>query len=674
MNVLSLFDGISCGQLALERANIKVDSYYASEIDQNCIQLTQRHFPNTIQLGDVCKIDDNVLKTLPKIDLLIGGSPCFTEETLVLTKEGYKELKNIKIGDKVLNHMNTYSEVSDFMNQGEKTIWKLKGMCFDEINTTENHLFFIRTKYYKYNSQIRKNERKFTQPQWKRCDELTKNDYVGVAINQESKLPVWNGVMYNGEKSKYLKNTLNNYFENESFWYLCGRYVGDGWCRKRKERGNNLSGIIICCGKHKIENFENKINDLFHYSKIEDRTTFKYQFSNRELAEFMSNFGMGAMKKRIPGFVFDLPINLLKSFLDGYTDSDGSIRDNKFSVTSVSKELVYGLGQCVAKVYKKPFSIYKVNRPKKHIIEGRTVNQNDTYIIRFKFDEKKQDKAFYDNGYIWCPLKSINNTNEKKNVYDITVNDSHSFTANSCIVHNCQNLSRAGNGMGLKGDESKLFYEYVRVLKWIKENNNPNIKFLLENVEMKNSNKEIISNELKTQPILINSKLVSAQNRPRLYWCNFNVDLPNDKNIKLKDILIDEDIDLVEKNGLKFDIRLSEKSMNLVFIHNNQIAVKQATKQGFIYALDGDGINLQFPTSKTRRGRVIKQKSSTLDRQCDCCVLINDTIRKLNINELEKLQTLPVDYTIGFSENERKSMIGNGWTVDVIAHIFKNLN
>ena len=313
MNVLSLFDGISCGQLALERANIKVDCYYASEIDQNCIQLTQRHFPNTIQLGDVCKIDDNVLKTLPKIDLLIAGSPC-------------------------------------------------------------------------------------------------------------------------------------------------------------------------------------------------------------------------------------------------------------------------------------------------------------------------------------------------------------------------QNLSRAGNGMGLKGDESKLFYEYVRVLKWIKENNNPNIKFLLENVEMKNSNKEIISNELKTQPILINSKLVSAQNRPRLYWCNFDVDLPNNKNIKLKDILIDEDIDLVEKNGLKFDIRLSEKSMNLVFIHNNQIAVKQATKQGFIYALDGDGINLQFPTSKTRRGRVIKQKSSTLDRQCDCCVLINDVIRKLNINELEKLQTLPVDYTIGFSENERKSMIGNGWTVDVIAHIFKNLN
>ena len=107
-----------------------------------------------------------------------------------------------------------------------------------------------------------------------------------------------------------------------------------------------------------------------------------------------------------------------------------------------------------------------------------------------------------------------------------------------------------------------------------------------------------------------------------------------------------------------------------IVIDNGKVAVKQATKQGFIYADDGDGINLQFPTSKTRRGRVIKQKSSTLDRQCDCCVLDKNTIRKLSIVELERLQTLPDNYTKGFTDRERKSMIGNGWTVDVIAHIF----
>ena len=73
MNVLSLFDGMSCGQIALARAGIKVNKYYASEIDKHAIKVTQTNFPNTIQLGDVTKV---FAKDLPKIDLLIGGSPC----------------------------------------------------------------------------------------------------------------------------------------------------------------------------------------------------------------------------------------------------------------------------------------------------------------------------------------------------------------------------------------------------------------------------------------------------------------------------------------------------------------------------------------------------------------------------------------------------------------------
>ena len=73
MNVLSLFDGISCGQVALERAGIVVDNYYASELDKNAIKVTMKNYPNTIQLGDVTKIDTSLL---PKIDILIGGSPC----------------------------------------------------------------------------------------------------------------------------------------------------------------------------------------------------------------------------------------------------------------------------------------------------------------------------------------------------------------------------------------------------------------------------------------------------------------------------------------------------------------------------------------------------------------------------------------------------------------------
>jgi DNA-cytosine methyltransferase len=73
INVLSLFDGISCGQVALNRAGIHYDNYFACEVDKYAIQVTQKNYPNTIQLGDVTKVtaDD-----LPQIEILIGGSPC----------------------------------------------------------------------------------------------------------------------------------------------------------------------------------------------------------------------------------------------------------------------------------------------------------------------------------------------------------------------------------------------------------------------------------------------------------------------------------------------------------------------------------------------------------------------------------------------------------------------
>lgn len=73
MNILSLFDGMSCGQIALNRCGIKYDNYYASEIDNRAIKVTQHNYPNTIQLGDVTKVKGG---DLPKINLLIGGSPC----------------------------------------------------------------------------------------------------------------------------------------------------------------------------------------------------------------------------------------------------------------------------------------------------------------------------------------------------------------------------------------------------------------------------------------------------------------------------------------------------------------------------------------------------------------------------------------------------------------------
>lgn len=89
MNVLSLCDGMSCGQIALKELGIKVDKYYAAEIDKNSIKVTMDNFPNTIQLGDVTKITEDVLKEMPKIDLCIFGSPCRSLSKATAGREKY---------------------------------------------------------------------------------------------------------------------------------------------------------------------------------------------------------------------------------------------------------------------------------------------------------------------------------------------------------------------------------------------------------------------------------------------------------------------------------------------------------------------------------------------------------------------------------------------------------
>ena len=239
----------------------------------------------------------------------------------------------------------------------------------------------------------------------------------------------------------------------------------------------------------------------------------------------------------------------------------------------------------------------------------------------------------------------------------------------------CQGFSNNGKGLNFNDPRSKLFFDFVNILNWVREVNNKNVKFLLENVKMKKEWEDIITQYVKVKPIEINSKLLTAQNRPRLYWSNIdNIDIPKDAGIELINIL-DKNVkfDFINHEGLKICKSISENSRNLIYRVDNEVRIKQATKQGYIVANEGDGINLSFPCSLSRRGRVIKGKSNCLDTSCNICVYIDNSIRRFTINELEKLQGLPIGYTNYVSDRNRIKAIGNGWTIDVIEHILRNL-
>ena len=209
----------------------------------------------------------------------------------------------------------------------------------------------------------------------------------------------------------------------------------------------------------------------------------------------------------------------------------------------------------------------------------------------------------------------------------------------------CQSFSTLGDGTGFNG-KSGLFWEFIRILNEVKPR-----YFLLENVVMKKQWRDIISTELGVQPIKINSNLVSAQNRKRLYWTNIpNIIQPENKNIFIEDVLDKEFDD-------KYWLRKNNTDLLL-----KKVSIDNAPK---IACID------------------VYNKKVKLDRKCPTLTLPHHNsirllqggrIRKLTPNECERLQNVPVNYTnCGISDIHRYSMLGNGWTIDVIAHIFKNI-
>tara|TARA_X000001382_G_scaffold46418_2_gene31382 strand:+ start:2599 stop:3444 length:846 start_codon:yes stop_codon:yes gene_type:complete len=208
----------------------------------------------------------------------------------------------------------------------------------------------------------------------------------------------------------------------------------------------------------------------------------------------------------------------------------------------------------------------------------------------------------------------------------------------------CQGFSFAGKGLAFDDPRSRLFFEFVDLIDRCKPK-----YFLLENVRMKKEFLDIITEYLEVEPILINSSLVSAQNRQRYYWTNIpNVGPPEDTcSDMLQDIL---------------EPRPSRKYLAGQQLRDNY--------QG------GNQLN---PNYKSQANRIhdINKKAPTImagsHGYANGYINQDGEIRKLTPIECERLQTLPDNYTDGVSDTQRYKGLGNGWTVDVVAHILRRM-
>lgn len=301
----------------------------------------------------------------------------------------------------------------------------------------------------------------------------------------------------------------------------------------------------------------------------------------------------------------------------------------------------------------------------------------------------------------------------------------------------CQGFSFAGKQLAFDDKRSALFFRFAEILAHV-QSLNPNVRFLLENVRMKKDYEKVITSAVGVEPVMINSALVSAQNRQRLYWCNWHVEQPADRKILLKDILHNSEaftdksqtiLSTLHKESVKS--MLKRKKMGLLASDHLcsdtqvkcryqldmrryivppdkalQILDKEANagKIGFfradsqanrVYSIHGKSVTLcgdagddaaktgQYLFGCITPDRIEKRQNGqrfstgekfyTLTAQDRHGVLIDGYIRKLTPIECERLQTLPDNYTAGVSNTQRYKMLGNGWTVDVIAHILRAL-
>lgn len=225
----------------------------------------------------------------------------------------------------------------------------------------------------------------------------------------------------------------------------------------------------------------------------------------------------------------------------------------------------------------------------------------------------------------------------------------------------CQGLSRSKTTgkLNLEDPRSKLFFNYVKIKEWLIENNNADLIFLLENVKPDNEALEVMNSTMGCEPYIINSDRFSAQDRLRLYWSNINVDTTNmpDKKITIKDILDENHNEKI--NNLK-DIKYPES------IVMSKHYVKWDTSGKGHY-------------SQQNRARYLYGKMNTLAKSNNgdkTRIYLGDyNYRNASVLELERCQTLPDGYTGCIkSKSSRRGMIGDGWTVDVIAYILSYIN
>lgn len=435
----SLFSGVGGAELAAHWAGF--DNLFHCEINPFGRKVLDYWFPNSESYEDVTKQD--FTKWRGRVDVLSGGFPCFVAGTPVLTRRGFLPIEKVETGDEVLTADGTYHEVVTLMRHTADAAIHLRAQgMWQPLVCTPNHPFLIRKRIERQHHRS------------------TKVEYSAAAYVEAGKLE-------KGDKIGYPIHEGTDTFRDAAFWRLVGTWLADGWIdnSKRNGRHGHNHKVIICCGKRRIARLHHTIQRAgFHYTLVEDKSTFRAIICDKWLCSFLQDFGRYAHGKHLSPQCFSLTSDRKKALYEGWLADGYKAEDGATHVTTVSERLALDMAQIARDAFKRPVSIRKATPNRVCVIEGRKVNERPQYRVSVS---PKCRYGFYEDGILWCNVKSIERRNEINEVYNLEVKDEHSYSVYGIAVHNCQPFSSAGRRKG-SGDDRYLWPQMLRAIREIK--------------------------------------------------------------------------------------------------------------------------------------------------------------------------------------------------------------
>jgi len=405
------------------------------------------------------------------IDLLCGGTPCFTADTTVLTKSGVKYISQIGVGEMVLTHKLRWKPVLKVGVKLAETV-TLKGHGHAGIETTPEHPFYAHKKKRLVDETT--NKKTFMldgSPEWVEAKDMAGLFWGLPTCGESIKVPP---IILKGNETHLPE--MNN-----SFYWILGAWLGDGWTRITARR----SYTIICADKNKHQPIADHLTACgLHASTSQERTTIRYQIASSALSKWIKeNFNGGAKNKTIPAWLlYGTTREEREAFLSGYQFADGYViyngkkEENGFGFTTISPLLSTGIRLLGATLgYSVGEQLVKPNRTL--TIEGRTVNESPFYQVRLHSNSRT---TIVENEIAWQKVKKYTPNHAIKPVFNIEVADDNSYVAGGIIVHNCQSFSVSGLRKGLDDERGNLALEFIRVAaikrpRWIVWENVPGV-------------------------------------------------------------------------------------------------------------------------------------------------------------------------------------------------------